>query len=361
MQEEEPIFIMQQLDNPDNLNKYKTAGLIATKTVNEIVNKCKINTNLLSLHEFANNFIKTELDKVYKDVNYKGIAFPVCLSKNNIAGHYIPKLTDILVFGDILKIELGVHIDGFPGFITYTTIINDGKKILASAESSPASDKRSNIMKAVIGASKEIFASLKPGVLNTDIVKIMKKYAEKYDCNLPLSNADGIVPGVMSYQISKGVSDGYNSDDNEDNIHRFILSRDNPSYGYSLKEMELEENEIYAIDIVMSSGSGKLLDYDNTSIYRRKYENFVNLKLKSSKNVLNLFGKDTFPTNININDIRVKLGLKECIEKDLLESYLVQCEKESEYIARVKFTVIVKDKPILICGKSGDSELEKLE
>lgn len=47
----------------------------------------------------------------------KGIAFPTCISVNNIVGHYSPLKSEdsILKKGDLAKISLGVHIDGFVG------------------------------------------------------------------------------------------------------------------------------------------------------------------------------------------------------------------------------------------------------
>lgn len=348
------VPVMQQLNDNDNLNKYKSAGLIATKAVNKMITLAKPNTKLLDVYNQGINFVKLELDKVYKEIQNKGFSFPICLSINNIAGHYVPNNKDVLNDGDILKIELGVHIDGYPSFIVYSTVVGSDKN----------NEKKANVMKAVIEASKEILTKMTPGTLNTEIVKIMEKYASKYSCNLPLSNEYGIIPGVFSYQISNSVCDGYNTDDYaEDNMHRFILNRHNSSYGYSLTELELEENEIYAIDVLMSSGTGKLNLIENlhTSVYRRNYENFESLKLKTSRDTLSSFGKNCFPVHMNMSDPKTRLGLKECIEKEVVQPYSIVGEKNEEYIARVKFTVVVKDKPILICGKAGDSELEKLK
>ena len=346
--------VMNQLNDPENLNKYKTAGTIATKAVTEGVNMAKPGTKLIDLSNNIQEYINQELDKTYKSIKYKGLSFPVCLSVNNIVGHYTGKSTDVLKDGDLLKIELGVHIDGFPASITYTTLI--------MTESTVIDDKKSNVLKAVIGASKEIFNNMKPGTLNTEIVSIMKKYADQYNCNLPISNEFGVVPGIFSYQVSNGILDGY-TDDNytDDKMHRFILSRNNPEYGFFMVELELEENEIYAIDIVMSSGSGKLKQTnDICNIYRRNYEIYEGLRLKASREVLGSFGKEVFPQKIN-PDIKFKLGIKECLDKGVVEPYPVVSEKENEYVARIKFTVIVKDKPVLICAKSGDTELEKLK
>lgn len=45
----------------------------------------------------------------------KGIAFPTCISVNNVCGHYSPLKDEssTLNNGDLAKIDLGVHIDGY--------------------------------------------------------------------------------------------------------------------------------------------------------------------------------------------------------------------------------------------------------
>ena len=45
----------------------------------------------------------------------KGVAFPVCISVNEVAGHFSPMKQDTMSIkaGDLVKIDLGVHIDGF--------------------------------------------------------------------------------------------------------------------------------------------------------------------------------------------------------------------------------------------------------
>jgi len=344
---------LEQLNDPNTLNKYKSAGVIATKAINEAVKNLKEGTKLLDITNQTTKYIQDECNKIYKDINYKGLAFPVCLSKNHIAGHYIPKESDITNNGDLIKIELGVHIDGFPALIAFTTLItNDNQKY---------NDQRAKVLKAVIESSKEIVNVMKPGKTNKDVVKIMEKYAEKYNCNLPIYNDNefDVIPGLISYEVSRGIIDGYN-DDVDENVHRFILSRTNPNYEFGLRETEFEENEVYAIDILMSSGTDKLQNMNETSIYKRVHSIFESLKLKASRDVISSFGKELFPVKMDPNNVRMKLGLKECIEKDLLTVYPATCEKEGEYIARIKFTVIVKDKPILVCGKPADSELNKL-
>jgi methionine aminopeptidase len=60
-----------------------------------------------------------ELRKVFNNKKSKklerGIAFPTCVSVNHLMGHYSPMADESskLEEGDIAKIDLGCHLDGF--------------------------------------------------------------------------------------------------------------------------------------------------------------------------------------------------------------------------------------------------------
>jgi len=355
MLQEQTDPLDQLADNETNLNKYKDAGLVATKVMNALVKLCKPNKNLYELIEKGNELIKNELLNVQKDVTSKGIIFPICLSLNNVAAYYQPNKTEVLKDGDLLKIELGVHIDGFPAQIAFTTLVTNSQ--------AKVTDKRANVMKAAIEASREIGKAMKPGTLNTEIVKIMENCAKKYNCSLPMSSENGLIPGVNSFQISRYIIDGYTDDDVEF-VHRFILAKTNPLYDFTLMELPLEENEVYAIDILMSSGQGKLTKTHDTNIFKRNYERREELKLKASRNVLNMFKskeQGSYPIILNAQDPATKMGLKECINKGVIDVYPVVGEKDGEFTARIKFTIIVRDKPIIICAKQADHELTKLD
>ena len=342
---------LEQINNA-TLNKYKTAGLIATKTVNKIMEECKPDARLKDLVKNGEDFVNDEVNKIYKDVTYKGLCFPICLSLNRVAGYYSPQEDDILKHGDLLKIELGVHIDGYPSIICFSTLVSNGDE--------KYHQKQVDVMNAVIKASKEISSVMKPGRTNSEVVKILEKYAEKYNCNIPLYNntINEFAPGIFSYQMSRYVNDGHN-DDYDEFIHQFILNRENKTYDFTMQEIEFEEDEVYAIDITMCSGSGKLSEICDTNIYKRNHDMKTLLKLKAARETLNHFNKECFPMRID-KDTKTKFGLKECLDKILLNKYSVVGEKEGEFVARIVFTVLVKNKPILICGKSGDDELRKV-
>lgn len=354
---EDPLF---QLDKEENINKYKSAGVVINKVLDQLVKKTVVGASIKELCELGDTLIVEECNRIYNSgknkVEYKGISYPTCISINNIAGNYKPIEDNGIVIseGCIVKIELGAHIDGFPGFICYTVIVNSGKKI---------EDRRADVIKAVVEASREIYQIMKPGKSNKELIEILENKSKKYNCNLPVTGELGKVPGTIFYQVSRYVIDGFN-EESDQFVHKLILSRDHPVFGFTLREQIFEENEVYAIDILMSTGEGKLNKFADheTNIYKRNHLHKHLLKLKSSKAVLNMFGKEVFPISTGAKgmDGRTKVGVRDCLEKNLIEPYQCVSDKEGEYIARIKFTVIVKDRPILICGRPSDEQLEKL-
>jgi len=352
---------LDQLDKSENLEKYRTAGNIVCKVLDKLIKLTKPNANIYDLCKKGDNCINNEVEQVYRNTKLefgKGIAFPTCVSRNNYVGFYSPiEKEQKIEYGDIVNIELGVHIDGFPAIVGYTVVVNNNGE--------DYSDDKVKVVKAVIEASKNVLSLFKDGKKNTNIVSCVKETADKYNCNLLyMDNPDHKAPGVISYQVSQNIIYDDNEDGDGDDIHNIILNREREDYDFTMAETEFIENEVYVIDIAMSSGNGKINQTeDKTTIYKRNHNKRYNLKLKASKNAINKFSKNKFPVNIrDLNDTKLSFGLNECVNNGILEPFNVYSTKKDDYIAQVKFTVIVKrKKPILITGRSGDNELKKFE
>jgi len=107
-----------------------------------------------------------------------------------------------------------------------------------------------------------------------------------------------------------------------------------------------EPYEVYAIDIAMSTGKGKPIERDaRTTVFKRAIDAKYKLKMKASRVVLSeidkLYPALPFSTSLLSDQRQAKLGMKECIEHNLLQSYPVLWEKEGDHVAHVKFTVLI--------------------
>ena len=72
--------------------------------------------------------IEEETAKVFKKEKdlKKGIAFPVCASVNHCMNHYSPLVSEsdtIIADGDLVKLDLGAHIDGFIAVVGHTVVV----------------------------------------------------------------------------------------------------------------------------------------------------------------------------------------------------------------------------------------------
>jgi methionine aminopeptidase len=82
-----------------------------------------------------------------------------------------------------------------------------------------------------------------PVAQNKEVTEALQKVAAAYDCK--------IAEGVLSHQMKQFVIDA----------NKVILSAASPET--RVDDAEFEENEVYAIDIVTSTGDGKVRDYDS--------------------------------------------------------------------------------------------------
>jgi len=330
----------EELDNldcsdPTCLNKYVLAGKIAQEVL--VALQCKVVnenvTDVVQLCALGDQLITEKTGSLYKkgDIS-RGVAFPTCISKNSLAGHFSPLTPSpdaTLQNGDLIKIDLGVQIDGFASLVATTFQVGGG----------PIEGAKANAMAAAWTGAECAIRMMKPGTSNEQITEMFQKVADSFGCQC--------LEGVLSHELRQFVIDGENT----------ILAK--PSPERQVEKFELQPNKVYAIDVVMSTGEGKAIrkDVHDTTIYKRIVENQYQLKNKTARQFLKQVNTD-FPAypftlrNFTETLTRARAGLKECLAHDLLSDYPVLHEKENEFIAQFKFTCVVRPNqgPLRICG-----------
>merc|ERR1719456_2097821 len=100
---------------------------------------------------------------------------------------------------------------------------------------------------------------VKVGKKNSDVTRVIKMCADDFECNP--------VEGVLSHQLKKHVIDGNKS----------IINSE--SFEDKVEEFEFGLNEVYSLDVIVSSGPGKPKETElRTTVYRRALENTYQLK-----------------------------------------------------------------------------------
>ncbi|CAF1496791.1 unnamed protein product, partial [Didymodactylos carnosus] len=115
------------------VTKYKMASEITNRVLKEVLDRCVVGASVKDTCIFGDKRLDEETGKVFKkdkDVK-KGIAFPTCLSVNNYICHFSPLISDpdiILKDEDLVKVDLGCHIDGFVAVVAHTIVVGASKE-----------------------------------------------------------------------------------------------------------------------------------------------------------------------------------------------------------------------------------------
>jgi hypothetical protein len=124
------IFFIFQKISKKKTKKFLNRSLSLPDTVamEKVVDACQAGKKIVELCQLGDDTIMAELTRLYgkKGKIDKGVGFPTCVSANACAGHFSPLSADTttLANGDVVKIDLGVHVDGFLALSARTIVIN---------------------------------------------------------------------------------------------------------------------------------------------------------------------------------------------------------------------------------------------
>jgi len=255
----------KDLSTPDVLEKYRSAAQVANSVMEQLIEFIQPGQDVIQVCSYGDRLIDELADKKYAKLKKpsKGIAFPTCVSVNNCAGHFSPIQGDkshVIQAGDIVKIDLGVHFDGYVSQCAHTLIIGQ-------TEEGPLSGRVADAICAAYFAAECAHRLLRPGRTNTEITQAIRRVADIFHVNP--------IEGVLSHEIKRNLIDGNN----------VILQR--TEVDQNVEEFAFEMNQVYVIDIVMSTGEGKTREVESrTTVYKRAVDRTYLLKVQTSRAIL---------------------------------------------------------------------------
>merc|ERR1712010_219321 len=127
-------------------------------------------------------------------------------------------------------------------------------------------------------------------------------------------------------------------------------------------KFEFALHEVYAVDVLISSGEGQGREKDAKITIYKKTEDTYMLKMKTSREFFSKVSKQfgTMPFNLRSMDDgkKARMGVVECAGHRLVEPFQVLYEKEGEHVAQFKFTVLLMPNgPHKITGLPFEEEL----
>uniref|UniRef100_A0A8C6T9L6 Proliferation-associated 2G4, b n=1 Tax=Neogobius melanostomus TaxID=47308 RepID=A0A8C6T9L6_9GOBI len=329
------------------VTKYKMGAEIANRALKLVFEAASPGVSVLSLCEKGDAYIMQETGKIFKKEKEmkKGIAFPTCICTNNIVCHYSPLKSDpdvILKDGDLIKIDLGVHVDGFISNVAHSFVIGVTKE-------KPLTGRKADVIKAAHLCAEAALRLVKPGNQNTQVTEAWSKIAKSFKCSP--------IEGMLSHQLKQHIIDG----------EKTIIQNPTDQQRKDHEKNEFEVHEVYAVDVLISSGEGKSKDGgQRTTVYKRDPNKVYGLKMKTSRAFFSemerRFDRMPFTLRAFEDEGKAKLGVIECAKHELLQPFTVLQEKEGEFVAQFKFTVLLMaNGPLRITNSLYDPELYKSE
>jgi len=323
------------------VTKYKMAGDMANSILKKIIAECKDGASVRAICETGDRLIVEETGKVYKKEKEltKGIGFPTCISVNNIICHFTPLQSEpdmTLADGDVVKIDFGVHIDGFIACVGHTIVVGASKE-------NKITGRKADVLMAAYYAAEIALRLVKAGNNNNQVTEVVEKVAAEFNCHP--------VEGMLSHQLQQNIIDG----------DKTIIQNPNEAQRKDHKKCDFEQHEVYAVDILISTGDGKAKEHETrTTVYKRTDLTYA-LKMKTSRafysEVCNKFTMMPFTLRALEDEKKARLGVGECTNHELLTPYPVLYEKDGEFVAQFKFTVLLMPNgPLRITNGTWDPE-----
>ena len=291
----------------DNLNKEKIlkAGKIASEVRKYAKSIIKKNTPLIEIAE--------KIEEKIKELGGKP-AFPVNLSIDNISAHYTPSYDDKTLASGLLKIDFGVHIDGWIADAAFSIDLEEN-------------EENKKLIKASEKALENALKIIKKGVSTDEIGDTISKITESYGFS-PIINLSG--HSMDNYELHSGI--------NIPNVN-------------DGKKIKLEEG-IYAFEPFATTGSGKVHDGKPSGIYELKETK--NIRNPISREILEFIKKEynTLPFCsrwlVKKFGARALFGLKQLEDNGNLHHFPQLVEIQGSRVSQAEHTILISEDKIIV-------------
>lgn len=250
-----------------------------------------------------------------------GLAFPTGCSRNHCAAHYTPNTGDttVLEYDDVVKIDFGTHING---------------RIIDCAFTLSFNPRYDPLVKGVQEATEAGIKASGVDVRLCDVGAAVQEVMESHEVEI-----DGQVYQVKPIRNLNGHSIG---------PYRIHAGKTVPIVKGG-ETTRMEENEFYAIETFGSTGRGQVHDDMDCSHYMKNFDQqFVPLRLQSSKQLLNLINKN-FGTLAfckrwleRAGASRYAMALKDLCDKGVVDAYPPLCDIKGCYTAQFEHTILLR-------------------
>ncbi|MGB7968771.1 MAG: type II methionyl aminopeptidase [Methanobacterium sp.] len=299
------------------IEKYKKAGKIVSKTRSMAVEYVKADMKIIDLISYVEGNI----------IEMGGMpAFPCNVSINEITAHYTspPGDKSLIKMGDLVKIDLGAHVDGYIADSAISVFIDDSTASIHEGVSEESEDNLSiKMIETAHEALESAISTIKDGVELGKVGKAIEETINNKNFN-SVSNLTG--HSMDRYILHSGVSVPNIKENNSHIIH---------------------EGDVLAIEPFVTNGVGRVGDTNDVYIFR--FLRGRPMRMVQAKKLL-----DTIATNYktlpfsqrwltdNIDPKYLNMAMRQLLASRAIYPYHVLKEKSDSRVAQAEHTVIVE-------------------
>lgn len=298
----------------ESIEKTLKAGMIVKEVLKRVEKSIQPGEKILDLCEM--------IERQIFDLGGKP-AFPCNISINNIAAHYTspPNDTAIIPEDSVVKVDIGVHIDGY---------------IVDVAKTFSFNPKYDDMVEAVELALENAIKIIKPGIRVKNVSREIERTITGFGYK-PISNLTG-------HMLKKYVLHG---------------GKNIPNV-YGEYSWTLEEGEIYAIEPFATDGLGKVNEMQIATIYslaklrsgKTKFEKDILKYIYTNFKMLPFCERWILKSELNINPELIRVVINRLIEEETLIKYPVLREVKNGIVTQAETTIIITKNEVIDVMKS---------
>lgn len=291
----------KKLSKEEELENYRKAGKIHSQVTQYIKPSIKVGAPLIEICQ--------NIEKKIEELGGKW-AFPTNISINNLAAHYTSPPDDKAVIGekDVVKIDFGVHIDGYIADGAFTVSFNR---------------EYSRLVEASEAALEKAIEAIKPKVKTNEVGRIIEDTIKKYGFR-PVRDLSGHILGRYDLHGPKTI----------------------PNIKIPFGK-EILEGEVYAVETFSTTGQGYAHQTPHVYIYSL-IPIRAPIRSQLARNVLKRIGEEfkTLPfaqrwltKNVPLGSL--KLAFRELVNSGILHQYHVLADIKGSFVSQSEHTIIV--------------------
>ncbi|NLZ30511.1 MAG: type II methionyl aminopeptidase [Methanomicrobiales archaeon] len=280
--------------NDEAYDAYREAGVLAKKILHHGASLVKEGAGLLEMVEVTEAMVIEE---------GADLAFPLNVSLNEVAAHDTAMPGDERTFsrGDLVKVDLGVQIDGYIADTALTVDLGD----------------HADLVEASRAALEAAIAIVRPGITTGEIGTIIQATIEEHNYK-PVANLTG--HGLDRYDLHS-----------EPTIPNIAM----------VGGAVIEEGMAFAIEPFVTTGSGRISEGSRVEIYQQIAARPA--RLPSAKRVLKTarprrglpFARRWVPGD------KVDIGLMNLVQSGILHPFPVLHDIPGSFVSQTEHTLIV--------------------